>query len=110
MNIQIFGRNKCFDTKKAQRWFKERRIKFQYIDVDRYGMSRGELNSVRSAVGLEAMINKSDRDYPTIQYLAADAAKLDKLFEEPWLLATPIVRNGKQATVGYCPETWSEWE
>ncbi|MCD7791917.1 MAG: ArsC family transcriptional regulator, partial [Oscillospiraceae bacterium] len=57
MNIQIFGRNKCFDTKKAQRWFKERRIKFQYIDVDRYGMSRGELNSVRAAVGLEAMIN-----------------------------------------------------
>ncbi|MCC8080228.1 MAG: ArsC family transcriptional regulator, partial [Oscillospiraceae bacterium] len=75
-----------------------------------YGSSIVELNSVRSAVGLEEMITTSDRADTTIQYLAADAAKLDKLFDEPWLLATPIVRNGRQATVGYCPETWSEWE
>ena len=55
MNIQIFGKNKCFDTKKAQRWFKERRIKVQYVDVLRYGMSRGELQSVKNAVGLDAL-------------------------------------------------------
>ena len=49
MNIQIFGKNKCFDTKKAERWFKERRIKYQLIDLPRYGMSRRELESVRAA-------------------------------------------------------------
>ena len=110
MNIQIFGKSKCFDTKKAERYFKERRIKFQYIDVLRYGMSRGELNSVKNAVGLEAMIDTNDEDYPLVQYLASAEAKLDKLFEDPYLLKTPIVRNGKQATVGYCLEVWKGWE
>ena len=110
MNIQIFGKSKCFDTKKAERYFKERRIKYQYIDVLKYGMSRGELNSVKSAVGLEAMIDKSDEDYPLVQYLASDEAKLDKLYEDAYLIKTPIVRNGKQATVGYCPEIWKTWE
>ena len=110
MNIQIFGKSKCFDTKKAERYFKERRIKFQFIDVLRYGMSRGELNSVKNAVGLEAMIDKSDEDYPLVQYLASDDAKLDKLYEDAYLIKTPIVRNGKQATVGYCPEIWKTWE
>ena len=110
MNIQIFGKNKCFDTKKAQRYFKERRVRFQYVDVLKYGMSRGELSSVKNAVGLEAMIDKDDEDYPLVQYLASDAAKLDKLYEEPYLIKTPIVRNGKQATVGYCPEIWKSWE
>ena len=110
MNIQIFGKSKCFDTKKAERYFKERRIKYQFIDVLRYGMSRGELNSVKNAVGLEAMIDKSDEDYPLVQYLASDEAKLDKLYEDAYLTKTPIVRNGKQATVGYCPEIWKTWE
>ena len=110
MNIQIFGKKKSFDTKKAERWFKERRIKYQYVDLDRFGMSRRELESVRAAVGLDAMIDREDRDYPMIAYLASDAAKLEKLFEEPWLLRAPIVRNGKQATAGYCPEIWSNWE
>ena len=110
MNIQIWGKSKCFDTKKAERYFKERRIKYQYIDVLRYGMSRGELNAVKNAVGLEAMIDTNDEDYPLVQYLASAEAKLDKLFEDPYLLKTPIVRNGKQATVGYCPEVWKGWE
>lgn len=110
MNIQIFGRKKCFDTQKAQRYFKERRIKFHYIDVDRYGMSRGELQSVKNAVGLENLINTKDEDYPLIQYLASNEAKMDKLFEDPYLIKTPVVRNGKQATVGYCPDVWKNWE
>ncbi len=110
MNIQIFGRKKCFDTQKAQRYFKERRIKFQYIDVDRYGMSRGELQSVKNAVGLDNLINTKDEDYPLIQYLASNEAKMDKLYEDPYLIKTPVVRNGKQATVGYCPEVWKNWE
>lgn len=110
MNIQIFGKSKCFDTKKAERYFKERRIKYQLVDVIKFGMSRGELNSVKNAVGLEAMIDENDQDYPMIKYLASAEAKLDKLYEEPYLIKTPIVRNGKQATVGYCPETWKQWE
>ena len=105
MNIQIFGRSKCFDSKKAERYFKERRIKYQYIDINRYGMSRGELNSVKNAVGLKAL-----SDAPEVEYLAYDADKLEKLFEWPELIKTPIVRNGKQATVGYCPEVWKTWE
>ena len=110
MNIQIFGKSKCFDTKKAERYFKERRIKYQFVDIIKYGMSRGELNSVKNAVGLEAMINTQDEDYPLIQYLASTEAKLDKLVEIPYLIKTPVVRNGKQATVGYCPEVWKTWE
>lgn len=110
MNIQIFGRAKCFDTKKAERYFKERRVKYQFVDIIKFGMSRGELNSVKNAVGLETMINTEDEDYPLLKYLAGDEAKLEKLFETPYLIKTPIVRNGKQATVGYCPEVWKSWE
>ena len=98
-----------FETKKAERWFKERRIKFQAIDVRKYGMSRGELSSVRQAVGLEAMIDSKHPDCVLLEYLASDQAKLDKLYEDPTLLNLPIVRNGKQATVGYCPQIWESW-
>ena len=110
MNIQIFGKSKCFDTKKAERWFKERRVKFQSIDVKKYGMSRGELASVKNAVGLDAMVDPSHPDAVLLSYLASQDAKLDKLFEDPTLLRTPIVRNGKQATVGYCSDVWNKWE
>ncbi len=110
MNIQIFGKNKCFDTKKAERWFKERRIKYQFVDLGRYGMSRRELESVKAAVGLDAMLDERDPDYPLVQYLVGDAAKLEKLFDCPWLIKTPVVRNGRQATVGYCPDVWKTWE
>lgn len=110
MNIQIFGKAKCFDTKKAERYFKERRIKYQFIDVIKYGMSRGELNAVKNAVGLDAMADERDEDYALFTYLASNDAKLDKLYETPYLIKTPIVRNGRQATVGYCPEVWKSWE
>jgi arsenate reductase-like glutaredoxin family protein len=105
MNIQIFGKSKCFDTKKAQRYFKERRVKFQFVDIMQYGMSRGELTGVKNAVGVEAL-----SDAPELAYLAYDSDKLEKLYEYPELLRTPIVRNGKQATVGYCPDVWKTWE
>ncbi len=105
MNIQIYGRSKCFDTKKAERYFKERRIKFQSIDLPRYGMGKRELESVKNAVGLAAL-----SDAPEVTYLARDADKLEKLLDYPELLRTPIVRNGKQATVGYCPDVWKTWE
>ena len=109
MNIQIFGKSKCFDTKKAERWFKERRIKFQAVDLKKQGMSLGELTSVKNAVGLEAMVDSRHPDAVLVSYLAGDQAKLEKLFEDPALLRTPVVRNGRQATVGYCPEVWAGW-
>ncbi len=110
MNIQIFGKSKCFDTKKAERWFKERRIKFQAVDIKKYGMSLGELTSVKNAVGLDNLIAPGHPDAVLLSYLAGDQAKLEKLFEDPTLLRTPIVRNGKQATVGYCPDVWADWK
>ena len=110
MNIQIFGKAKCFDTKKAERYFKERRIKYQFVDIIKFGMSRGELQSVKNAVGLENMVNTEDEDYPIYKYLSSNEDKLQKLYEVPYLIKTPIVRNGKQATVGYCPEVWKTWE
>ena len=110
MNIQIFGTSKCFDTKKAQRYFKERRVKFQLVDLSKYGISRGELTSVKNAVGLAALINSKHPDAPLLTYLAYDADKLEKLLDDPRLLRTPIVRNGRQATVGYCPDVWKTWE
>ena len=90
MNIQIFGRTKCFDTKKAQRYFKERGIKVQFIDLKEKPMSKGEFNSVKQAVG--------------------GYAKIDENCKDKDLLKTPLVRNGKKATVGYQPDVWKTWE
>ena len=110
MNIQIFGTNKCFDTKKAQRFFNERGIKFQFVDLLDKGISRGELENVAKAVGgADALINTAHKDYAMIAYLLPEARK-EKLLDNPRLLKTPIVRNGRQATVGYCPDVWKTWE
>lgn len=110
MNIQVFGKSKCFDTKKAERYFKERKIKFQSIDLPRFGMSPRELESVIANAGLSALIDEKAKDAEILKYLAYDADKVQKLFENPSLIKTPIVRNGKKATVGYCPEIWKDWE
>lgn len=113
MNIQIFGKNKCFDTKKAQRWFKERRIKFQAIDLNRYGMSGREFDAVLRAVGgIDNLIDWDSKapDITLMRYMDDQRAKEDKVFDDPTLMKTPIVRNGKQATAGYCPEIWETWK
>lgn len=110
MNIQIWGRRKCFDTKKAERYFKERRIKYQYIDLDRFGISRGELQSVKNAVGLDALVEDSHPDAALLRYLAGNDAKLERLLEDPTMIKTPIVRNGRQATVGFQPDVWKTWQ
>ena len=113
MNIQIFGANKCFDTKKAELWFKERRIKYQSIDLVRYGMSGGEFDSVLRAVGGIDRLIDWDKKAPEIdlmRYMDDSRAKEDKVFDNPKLLKTPVVRNGKQATVGYCPEILETWQ
>ncbi len=113
MNIQIFGTPKCFDTKKAERYFKERNVKVQSINLKVKAMSKGELNNVLNAVGdLDSLINKESKKYKEsiIEYLGSEEAKIEKLLESPEFLKTPIVRNGKKATIGYKPEVWKEWE
>lgn len=113
MNIQIFGTKKCFDTKKAERYFKERRVKYQMIDLREKGMSRGELTSVVQALkGLDNLLDPNTKDQQTlapVKYLV-EVDRLDKVLENQQLLKTPVVRNGKQATVGYQPDVWKTWE
>ena len=113
MNIQIVGKSKCVDTKKAERWFKERRIPFQSIDLIRFGMSGREFDSVLRAVGgIDHLIdwNGKSQEITNMKYMDDPRAKEDRVFDDPSLMKTPIVRNGKQATVGYCPEIWAEWK
>ena len=113
MNIQIFGTAKSADTRKAERYFKERRIKYQFIDMKKYGMSGGEFDSVLRAVGgIETLVDWDSKspDLDLVKYLADTRDQEDKVFENQMLIRQPVVRNGKQATVGYCPEIWGEWK
>ena len=113
MNIQIFGTKKNADSRKAERFFKERGVKFQYIDLKEKGLSKGELQSVAKAVGgLEQMLDPDSRDkdlLTLLEYLLPDD-KFEKVLENQSILRQPIVRNGKQATVGYQPDIWKQWE
>lgn len=113
MNIQIFGTKKCNDTKKAERFFKERGIKYQFIDMQAKGMSKGEFNSVAQVNGgLENMINwdGKDKDLLALIKYIADEDKLEKVLENSQVIKTPVVRNGKQSTLGYQPDVWKKWE
>lgn len=112
MNIQIFGTKKCNETKKAERFFKERRIKYQFVDMKKKGMNKGEFNSVAQANGgLDHMINWEGKDQnllALIKYIANED-KLEKVLENPQVIKTPVVRNGKQSTLGYQPDVWKKW-
>ena len=113
MNIQIFGKSKCFDTKKAERYFKERRIKYQYVDLLRFGLSGKEFDAVlRGVGGIDNLIDwdGKSQDITNMRYMDGRLAKEDKVFDDPKLMRTPIVRNGKHVTIGYCPEIWATWE
>lgn len=113
MNIQIFGTKKCNDTKKAERFFKERGIKYQFIDMKEKGLSKGEFNSVAAIFGgIDNMIDENSKDKDTlalIKYIVKED-RLDKILENQQILKTPIVRNGKKATIGYAAEVWKKWE
>ena len=113
MNIQIFGTKKSSDTRKAERFFKERGIKFQFVDLKEKAMSKGEFKSVLQAVGgLDAMIDQNCKDkdlLALIKYIAAED-KAQKALENQSVLKLPVVRNGKAATVGYQPEVWKTWK
>ena len=112
MNIQIFGTKKCNETKKAELFFKERGIKYQFVDMKKKGMSKGEFNSVAQANGgLYHMINWEGKDQnllALIKYIANED-KLEKVLENPQVIKTPVVRNGKQSTLGYQPDVWKKW-
>ena len=113
MNIQIFGTKKNADTRKAERFFKERGIRFQFVDLSEKGLSKGEMTSVMQAVGgLNMLIDDKAKDQDTLVLIRflAEEDRFAKLLENQQILKQPIVRNGKQATVGYCPEVWKKWE
>ena len=113
MNIQIFGKSKSFDTKKAERWFKERRIKFQSIDLVRFGMSGREFDSVLRAVGgIDELIDWESKspEVTLMKYMDDKRAKEDKVFDQPELMKAPVVRNGREATVGFRPDVWETWK
>lgn len=112
MGIQIFGTKKCNDTKKAERYFKERAIKYQFVDMKEKGMSRGELISVAQVCGgIEQVINpdSKDRDALALIKYTAEEDRLEKLLENQQIIKTPVVRNGKQSTLGYQPDVWNGW-
>ena len=112
MNIQIFGTKKSFDTKKAERYFKERRINFQFIDMKEKGISKGEITSVISAVGINEVIDTDSKKYEKsdLRNVRSPEVKAEMLLKDQGLIRLPIVRNGKKATVGYKPEIWKDWE
>lgn len=112
MNIQIFGRNKCFETKKAERYFKERRIKFQYIDLELKGLSKGELSSIKKNISINEMINDKSKEYKALSLdkIRSIEVKEEIILKNPKILKTPIVRNKNLATIGYKKEEWDSWE
>lgn len=113
MNIQIFGTKKNFDSKKAERYFKERGIKYQFIDMKEKGLSKGEFQSVCKAIGgYNKLIDTDckDKDLLTLITYIAEEDKAEKILENQSIIKVPVVRNGKQATVGYQPEIWKNWK
>ena len=113
MNIQIFGTKKCNDTKKAERYFKERGIKYQFVDMKEKGMSKGEFTSVAEKNGgVDNMLNPDAKDKDALALIKniADEDKLITILENQQVIKTPIVRNGKHSTPGYKPEVWKTWE
>ena len=109
LNIQIFGLKRCQDTRKAERYFKERAIPYHFVDLTVHGLSKGELDRVKQAVGLENLIDRAGKEYAkrNLKYIVHDVEEV--LLACPLLFKTPLVRNGQKATVGYCPEMWREW-
>lgn len=113
MNIQIFGIKKCADTRKAERFFKERGIKYQFVDMKEKGMSKGEFLSVAQVNGgMDQMINWEGKDKDTLALLKyiAEEDKLEKILANPQVIKTPVVRNGKKSTLGYQPDVWKGWD
>ncbi len=109
MNIQISGTKKSSDTKKAERFFKERNIKFHFRDLAEKGISKGELDNIKRVFDIDELIDKTGKQFKkrNLAYMVFEAE--EELLEDPLLFKTPIVRNGGKVTIGYEPEIWKEW-
>lgn len=109
MNIQIIGTKKCRDTQKAERFFKERKVSYHFRDLNEKGISKGELENVKHAIPIEELIDREGKQFKKrgFDYMVYDIET--ELLEDSLLLKTPIVRDGRLATVGYQPEIWKEW-
>ena len=109
MNIQIFGTKKSSDTRKAERFFKERRIPFHFRDLNEKGISKGELENIKQAILLEDLIDKNGKEFQerNLAYMVYNIE--EELLNDPLLFKMPIVRNGKLVTAGYQPDIWKEW-
>lgn len=109
MNIQIIGTRKCRDTQKAQRFFKERAIAFHFKDLDVKPLSKGELDNIKSEIPVAELIDTKGYQYRkrNMSYIIFDAE--EEILNDPLLIKTPIVRNGRLVTIGYQPETWKIW-
>lgn len=112
MNIQIFGVKKSFDTQKAERYFKERKVNYQFIDLKKKEISKRELESLKEAIGINNLIDTKAKDYDKLNLgsIRSTEIKEEILLNNPSLYRVPIVRNGKLATIGYEPSVWEQWE
>lgn len=109
LNIQIFGTKKCKNTQKAERFFKERRVQFQFRDLNIKGVSKGELENFTHKIPIENLIDKESKQFKkrNLEFMVYKIE--EELLNDPLLFKTPIVRNGRMVTVGYEPEVWKEW-
>ena len=109
MNVQIFGTKGCSETRKAERYFKERRIAFHFRDLNEKGIAKGELENITRVIPLEELIDREGKQFKkrNLQFLVFDLE--EELLNDSLLFKTPIVRNGKDVTVGYRPEVWKAW-
>ncbi len=109
MNIQIFGTKKCRDSQKAERFFRERRISYHFRDLTEKAISKGELENISAVIPVNDLIDKDGKHFQkrNLQFMKFDTK--EELLNDPLLLKTPVVRNGKLVTVGYEPDTWNEW-
>jgi arsenate reductase (glutaredoxin) len=112
MEVQIFGTKKSADTRKALRFFSERRIKTHFVDLVERPASRGELNRFAQKFGISALIDKDSRRYAELGLAHArlsDERWLERLSEEPLLLRVPLTRSANRLTIGSAEEEWREW-
>ncbi|PID57489.1 MAG: ArsC family transcriptional regulator [Ignavibacteriae bacterium] len=109
MNIQILGTKKCNNTKKAQRFFKERNIQIHFRDLTEKSLSSGELENITRKIELDDLIDKDSKQYKKrgLQFMVFNAE--EEILEDPLIIKTPIVRNGKESTIGYVPDVWKSW-
>ncbi|MGK9476794.1 arsenate reductase family protein [Melioribacter sp. OK-6-Me] len=109
MNIQIIGTKKCNDTKKAERFFKERGVKYHFRDLTEKGLTKGELGNITRKINIDNLIDREGKQYKkrNLEYMVYDIE--EELLNDPLLLKTPIVRNGNEVTLGYRPDIWKKW-